>query len=345
IEEAVGLLRDIEGTIEADPALLVETENRLGQYHSLARKHRIEPETIYAYWQNMIKDLGELEHGEENIEALEEQLKATKKLYLTAAENLSKKRQKAALSMCKKITDTMQELGMTGGQFKVAFETAEEPAWKSHGTDLIEFQVAANPGQPAGNIAKVASGGELSRISLAIQLLASDHSNLPTMIFDEVDTGIGGGIAEVVGQKLRALGNKAQVLCVTHLPQVAAQGHQHLQVNKSKSDKTTQTRIDRLNEQQKIDEIALVVLMATLGLARWSFEKGFLDYVNALEQGRLEAVALSLSAEYVRANRSWSTMDGRQFESILKENVPRLSGNDEEGPHRPPPPRHPEPDN
>ena len=158
--------------------------------------------------------------------------------------------------MSQKISSSMQQLGMSGGRFEIVIEPAEHKHWKSSGIDTIEFHVAANPGQPGAPLAKVASGGELSRISLAITLLASQHSTLPTMIFDEVDSGIGGGIAEIVGQKLRQLGEKAQVFCVTHLPQVAAQGHHHLQVSKSKSKDQTQTRISSLDASMRIGEIA-----------------------------------------------------------------------------------------
>lgn len=256
IDEAVSLLRDIQDGIDADPVHLQSIEERLGQFISLARKHRIHPEELFEKRAQLTSELAQFESGEQSREVIEHKLEQSKNQYLLHAEKISAARRKAATDMSKKITASMQSLGMSGGQFSIHLNTAKEGEWKAWGADQIEFQVAANPGQPGGSLSKVASGGELSRISLAITLLASEHSNLPTMIFDEVDTGIGGGIAEVVGQKLRQLGQRSQVFCVTHLPQVAAQGHQHLQVAKSKSKNKTETRIKQLLGTHRVEEVA-----------------------------------------------------------------------------------------
>jgi len=164
----------------------------------------------------------------------------------------------------------MQTLGMEGGSFSIALD--ESHSFASHGMDNIEFQVSANPGQPLKSLVKVASGGELSRISLAIQMIAAQRLTLPALIFDEVDSGIGGGIAEVVGQQLRQLGDTRQVLCVTHLPQVASQAHNHFKVTKIKGADTTSTGMLVLDKKQRIDELARMmggveITQSTLNLA------------------------------------------------------------------------------
>lgn len=153
----------------------------------------------------------------------------------------------------------MHQLGMPGGKFEIQLETIKESSINPHGLERIEFIVSANPGQPLQSLAKVASGGELSRISLAIQVITAQSNVTPTLIFDEVDVGIGGSTAAIVGQLLRQLGNSAQVLCVTHLAQVAANGHHHLQVNKSTEKNQTRTEIKLLNNEEKIQEIARMI--------------------------------------------------------------------------------------
>ena len=153
----------------------------------------------------------------------------------------------------------MQQLGMQGGQFTITVNSETQTAFQASGMDSIEFTVSANPGQPLKSLMKVASGGELSRISLAIQMIAAQKVTLPALIFDEVDTGIGGGIAEVVGKQLRALGTNRQVLCVTHLPQVASQAHQHYKVTKIKGKQHTSTGIEQLSHALRIEEIARMI--------------------------------------------------------------------------------------
>ncbi|HEX7030403.1 MAG TPA: DNA repair protein RecN, partial [Gammaproteobacteria bacterium] len=150
----------------------------------------------------------------------------------------------------------MQELGMSGGRFAIAVERDAKARFGVHGLDRIDFQVAANPGQPLAPLAKVASGGELSRISLAIQVIASDASDMPVMVFDEVDAGVGGGIAELIGRRMRALGSKRQVFCVTHLPQVASQAHHHYKVEKIAGKDHTRTTIAKLNDAVRVEELA-----------------------------------------------------------------------------------------
>jgi DNA repair protein RecN (Recombination protein N) len=156
--------------------------------------------------------------------------------------------------LSEQITRVMQELGMQGGEFRIDVESGADPA--AHGSDEIRYLVSANPGQPPKPLSKVASGGELSRISLAIQVIMSESSRIPTLIFDEVDSGVGGGVAEIVGKKLRQLGAEHQVLCVTHLPQVASQAHHHFRVEKSSRDKQTVTAVFALDDAERLEEVA-----------------------------------------------------------------------------------------
>lgn len=186
-------------------------------------------------------------------------MQSLEKDYLTVATQLSNSRQKVAKKLSKNIQESMQQLGMPGGKFDIQLETIKDSSINPYGLERIEFVVSANPGQPLQSLAKVASGGELSRISLAIQVITAQTNVTPTLIFDEVDVGIGGSTAAIVGQLLRKLGNTAQVLCVTHLAQVAAQGHHHLQVNKFTEKNQTRTQINQLNGEEKIQEIARMI--------------------------------------------------------------------------------------
>ena len=176
--------------------------------------------------------------------------------YLERALELSAARQGAGARLSATVTAAMAELSMKGGRFEVQLTRLAEEAATGQGLDRVEFLVSANPGQPLQPLAKVASGGELSRISLCIQVATAECAAIPTLVFDEVDVGIGGAVAEVVGRLLRALGKRRQVLCVTHLPQVAAQAHHHLQVRKDTRDGQTHTHIRRLDAKARIDEIA-----------------------------------------------------------------------------------------
>jgi len=199
--------------------------------------------------------------------------------YLTAAGKLSESRQRAAKKFAVTVTEAMQELGMPGGKFEIVIEYNAGHAFSARGLDTIEYHVSANPGQPVQALSKVASGGELSRISLAIQVLCREDDPVPTLIFDEVDSGIGGGVAEIVGQQLRALGTDRQVFCVTHLPQVAAQANQQLQVSKLTTDNSTRTRIRKLAADERIDELArmlggIKITRQTRAHAREMLEQG-----------------------------------------------------------------------
>ena len=271
VQEASESLRHYQESVELDPERLDWVNNRLSRLHDLSRKHQTTPELLFEKWQSLHQDLEELDSDEYDLEALQVKLNASKSNYQKIAVQLSKSRQKAATKLSKGVSNAMNELGMEGGKFTI--NIAENEHYSVHGQDNIEFQVSANPGQPPKALVKVASGGELSRISLAIQMIAAQRLTLPALIFDEVDSGIGGGIAEVVGKQLRTLGDARQVLCVTHLPQVASQAHNHYKVTKIKGKKTTSTGMQVLNKNQRIEEIArmmggIEITDSTLNLAK-----------------------------------------------------------------------------
>ena len=271
IQEASDLLRHYQETVGLDPERLDWVNTRLTTLHALSRKHQIKPELLFDKWQTLQTELNELDSDEYDIDALQERYETSKYRYINIAKKLSTARKKSALQLSQGVSEAMQKLGMEGGTFVIALEQNDN--FSSHGMDSIEFQVSSNPGQPLKPIIKVASGGELSRISLAIQMIAAQRITLPALIFDEVDSGIGGGIAEIVGQQLRKLGRGRQVLCVTHLPQVASQAHNHYKVTKVKSKESTSTGMLILDENQRIEEVARMmggveITKSTLKLAQ-----------------------------------------------------------------------------
>lgn len=253
IEEASFELRDYCNNIEQDPERLHWLNERMTSLQRLARKHQCTPDQLPEQLVNMQQELTQLESDDWDREALSQKLAQAEADYHAKAKQLSTQRAKTAVSLGQQITVSMQQLGMQGGQFAIDLKPAQAAAF---GLERIEFQVSANPGQPLRPLAKVASGGELSRISLAIQVIAANFTTIPTLIFDEVDTGIGGAVAETVGRLLRQLGDQRQIICVTHLPQVAVQAHEHLQVSKAAKNRQTHTLVQRLNEQQRVEELA-----------------------------------------------------------------------------------------
>lgn len=256
IEEASLQLRRFLEAQEADPERMETLENQIGVIQNLSRKHHIAPEELPQWLEKLEDELDGISHSGERIEALETATKTLLTEYRQLAGQLSEKRKEAAGKLEHQISSMIKELGMPQGEFLVTVSPlpGEEP--KPYGTDKIEFLVSANPGLPAKPLAKVASGGELSRISLAIQVTTSSDKTTPTMIFDEVDSGIGGGIAEIVGQKLRSLSRNRQVMCVTHLPQVASQAHHHLYVEKNHKTDITSSNVRKLNGEERVEEIA-----------------------------------------------------------------------------------------
>ncbi len=279
ISEAGDNLRRFVDDYEADPARLAEVEERLSAIYQMARKHRIGPEELPELHQRLSAELAELDGGAGSLEQLEAELDSQRATFDELASKLTDARERAAVELDQRIAGELAQLSMPNMQFvtHLSRNKGDEPA--PHGQQDIEFLVSANPGQPARSLAKVASGGELSRISLAIQVVVAQTSTTPTLVFDEVDVGIGGGTAEVVGRLLRALGENGQVLCVTHLPQVAAQCHQHLFVSKFTERDATFSKIETLDDQGRIDEVARMLggvdmTEHTIAHAREMFSKG-----------------------------------------------------------------------
>ncbi|MBS4050737.1 MAG: DNA repair protein RecN [Methylomonas sp.] len=256
VGEASQQLRRFLENQEADPQQLVWLENQIGIVQNLSRKHKTAPEELPQLAAQLATELDNISHGSERIESLTLDCENRLKQYRQLAAELSVSRQTAAAELQQRISDTIKELGMPHGEFLVNITTDPAAEPQRNGLDAIEFLVSTNPGLPAKPLAKVASGGELSRISLAIQVTTSTDKTTPTMIFDEVDSGIGGGIAEIVGQKLRRLSQNRQVLCVTHLPQVASQAHQHLFVAKNQNAAVTSSTVRRLSDEERVAEVA-----------------------------------------------------------------------------------------
>jgi DNA repair protein RecN (Recombination protein N) len=255
IREAANQLRHYIDALDMDTARQDQVERRLAAIEELARKHRIEPEELPQRLMQLKTELIEVERAESDLTQLRKEQAAALEGYRTLAAQLTARRVTAGRALAKDITARMQTLGMAGGRFQVEITplATTEPA--PHGVDQIEFRVTANPGQPLRPLAKVASGGELSRLSLAVQVSCAARETR-CMVFDEVDSGIGGAVAEIVGRELHSLAENAQVLCVTHLPQVAAQGHHHLRVTKLTDGKTTRTALTELSADDRVEEIA-----------------------------------------------------------------------------------------
>ena len=256
IEEAVDGLRHHLDAMDLDPARLAEVEERIGTVSDLARKHHVREEELAEVHERLRQELDDLEHSSERLAELDREYSELRKAYQDAASSLSQARQQAAAELGDRVTEQLGALSMAGAAFRIEIAHSDTKAPTPHGLDDITFQVRTNAGQPFGPLNRIASGGELSRLSLAIQVAASGTTRIPTLIFDEADAGIGGGVAEVVGRQLRSLGSRHQVLCVTHLPQVASQAHHHLQVHKRTGDDSTATAVTPLQRDERIQEIA-----------------------------------------------------------------------------------------
>jgi DNA repair protein RecN (Recombination protein N) len=255
-DEAAHLLERLADELDTDPAALQELEQRLTRLHELARKHRLPIPELAHRRDALAAELEALRGAGERSAALAAERDAAQAEWLAAAKALSTARRAAAYRLAEAVGALLSELGMGGGVFAVELLPQADASPSPAGAERCEFLVSANPGQPPRPLRKVASGGELARISLAIEVAALGKDAVPTMVFDEVDSGIGGAVAEVVGQKLRALGGERQVLCVTHLPQVAAQGHQHLQVSKAVEGGGTRSMVSALDDKARVEELA-----------------------------------------------------------------------------------------
>ncbi len=256
LQEASVQLRRLTESLEPDPQRLQQMNSQLERIHDLARKHRIEAEQLPERHESLSNELSALENSDAEVLRLRAEQSKLVAEWQTAADRLHAGRQKAAKSLSKSMTDGIAELGMPHGKCEAVITALPPGVPQTHGSDKIEFLISANPGQPMQPLNKVASGGELARVSLAIQVAVAEAAHPGCMIFDEVDTGIGGAVAEMVGRKLRQLGEHFQVLCVTHLAPVAAQGQQQLQVHKQTDGSATSTTIVPLQGAQRVDELA-----------------------------------------------------------------------------------------
>jgi DNA repair protein RecN (Recombination protein N) len=256
LREGIEAVERYESDLDADPQRQEWVEQRLAEIEALARKHRVDPSALLQTQEELSRELASLTGIETSLQDIEARLAEAAKRFTAACAKLSAARRKTAKELSERVSGLMQTLGMPGGKFEVAVRPLEEKDANRLGADDIEFLVSANPGQPLKPLAKVASGGELSRISLAIQVAAAQSDAQPCLVFDEVDTGVGGGVAEIVGKQLRALGDRAQVLCVTHLPQVASQAHAHVRVTKLTDGRSTRTSLHALTPDERVEEIA-----------------------------------------------------------------------------------------
>jgi len=288
VGEAADMLRRFLDLLDVDPARQEDIERRAAALEALARKHRIAVRELPQRQAEIEAELSSLEAAHTSSAEARRRLTELETEYRAAAGRLSAARRTAAADLGAQITTLMQSLGMAGGEFRVQLTPGDgEPA--AHGLDAIEFLVSANPGQPPKSLAKVASGGELSRISLAVQVAAAAKNAAECMVFDEVDAGIGGAVAEIVGRQLRALGGRAQVLCVTHLAQVASQAHSQLRVSKRSEGAKTRTTIERLGEAERVEEIARML--------------GGIDVTDQARAHAIEMLALAAPAK-PKARRS-----------------------------------------
>ena len=254
LDEAQAETARFAASVELDPEGLRAAEERLSALHDLARKHRVQPDALHELLATLQAELESLAGGTEQLASLEEALGDTALAWRTQAKALSERRREAAVLLARRVMETLTDLAMTKCVFEIALIPFKDDNPDPRGAEDIEFLIATNPGATPGPLNKVASGGELSRISLALQVVAADTATSPTMVFDEVDVGIGGGVAEVVGHLLRTLGERNQVLVVTHQPQVAAKGHQHLLVTKTGED-AVHSELTQLAGESRIREV------------------------------------------------------------------------------------------
>ena len=255
LDEAASELRRFLDGVELDPQRLNEVEGRLDTAYSLARKHRIRPEELTGHLETLSTELQNLEHGSQRLDDLASEIEARHARWTNNALALTEKRKQGASRLAERTMQLLAQLVMERCKVDVGFIDIDAEKLDPRGLEEVEIWIATNPGSQPGPLNKVASGGELSRISLALQVAVADKATAPTMIFDEVDVGVGGAVADVVGTLLRTLADNVQVLCVTHLPQVAAKGHQHIQVSKA-GDRVVTTSLQYLSSEERVEELS-----------------------------------------------------------------------------------------
>lgn len=277
-EETIDEMQQFSDRIQLDPQRLQEVEERMSAIHHLARKYHIDSSMLLVHEKNLQTELDNLQNAETNLAYLQQQLSQMINSYDIAALKLRESRQFHAKKLAQEITAGIQKLGMPKGWIEIEISPLEK--MQAHGQDKIEYKVCTNPGMTPDSLSKIASGGELSRIGLAIQMITAQRGSTPTLLFDEVDVGIGGATAALVGQMLRKLGERLQVFCVTHQPQVAASAHNHFMVEKLSDNKQTVTQITKLKSEDKIDEIARMLGGLTITEQTRSHAKELLTQSN-----------------------------------------------------------------
>ena len=257
LDEAASMLQRIRDDLDLDPEALLDIERRLSRVQDLARKHRVPAERLAAHRDALAMELDTLAHAGTRVQRLGAEIAEAMAEWRVAADALGASRLAAGDGLARDVSLLIGSLGMEAGRFEVALDPISDPATPDpNGGERAEFLVSANPGQPPRPLRRIASGGELSRISLAIEVAMQGLDAVPTMVFDEVDAGVGGAVAAAVGVRLRALGENRQVLCVTHQPQVAAAGHAHYRVSKAAQDGMTQSSVERLDAEGRVAELA-----------------------------------------------------------------------------------------
>jgi DNA repair protein RecN (Recombination protein N) len=256
LRELSSSLNHYRDRIEADPERLDWLDNRLAKIRTLARRHGVPEAELPPMLGTLQQRIDELDGGQESLEALAERVERAEHSYFEVARNLSRARAKQGTILSQQVSEQLTELGMPHGQFQVELQGKAPERADGTGMERVEFQVKLNPGQPFGALNRMASGGELSRISLAIEVVRSGASPVPAFVFDEVDAGVGGRVAEIVGRRLSQLAESRQVLCVTHLPQVASQGQRHYRVVKLTDGKTSRTNVRSLSVEERVEELS-----------------------------------------------------------------------------------------
>lgn len=282
VDEAAGELNHYAEKINVDPQTLAETQERISLIDQLSRKHKISPQQITQLHSQLRQELDTLTQPGYDLDALTEECKKSEQKYIALAAKISKKRIQASHQLSQQITQALGKLGMQKAKLEFTV-TPQQPA-NSHGTDKIVINIQTNPGQKMLPLTQIASGGELSRISLAIQMIAVEHLEVPVLIFDEVDSGIGGAVAEVVGRALRDIGNHKQVMCITHLAQVAASAHHHYRVNKTSEKQDTSSAIEYLDSQQRVSELARMIGGVKLTENAYSHAQEMLNIFSSTKQ-------------------------------------------------------------
>jgi DNA repair protein RecN (Recombination protein N) len=307
--EAVDALRRYGESLEADPARQEWVEGRLAALEGAARKHRVDVAELSSVRQSLSDELQALRGGARNLAELDRRLAVSLAERDRAAARLGAARRRSARVLEERVTALMQGLGMPGGAFSVSVESRPDADCAEHGADDVEFMVSANPGQPPRPLARVASGGELSRISLALQVATLNAAHLPCLVFDEVDAGVGGAVAEMVGRQLRTLAAARQVLCVTHLAQVAAQADRQLRVSKLTADGATRTAVQALDAGDRVEEVARMLGGAQITTRTREHAREMLEAAGRPEPGAISPASSGAGRPRARSGRAGSASD------------------------------------